>query len=143
MGLFAKDKAAGASASAAGRDGDHETSFFGAKLTVKGRVSGGGSLIVMGTLEGEFDLNGELVIAPSASVNGDVRAVSVAVSGGFSGSLTARQRIHLEKSAVVNGRLAAPKLSMVEGAVLNGEVEMEKPSESKPAPNAPGRKEKK
>jgi cytoskeletal protein CcmA (bactofilin family) len=141
MGLFAKDKAA--AASAAGGHGDHETSFFGAKLTVKGKVSGGGSLIVMGTLEGEFDLNGELVIAPSALVNGDVRAVSVAVSGSFSGSLTARQRIHLEKSSVVNGRLVAPKLSMVEGAVLNGEIEMKKPSESKPAPNDPSRKEKK
>ncbi len=141
MGLFVKDKAS--TASGAGEHGDKETSFFGAKLTVKGKVSGGGNLIVMGTLEGEFDLNGELVVAPSAQVNGEVKAVSVTVSGGFSGSLTAKQRIHLEKSSVVSGRLLAPKLSMAEGAVLNGEIEMKKPSEGKPAANDKTQKEKK
>ena len=141
MGIFVKDKPI--AASEAGQHGDSETSFFGAKLTVKGKVSGGGNLIVMGTLEGEFDLNGELVVAPSALVNGDVKAVSVTVSGGFSGSLTAKQKIHLEKSAVVNGRLLAPKLSVADGAVLNGEIEMKTASESKPAANDPTPKEKK
>jgi len=143
MGLFTKDKAAAASASAAGGHGDHETSFFGAKLTVKGKVSGGGNLIVMGTLEGEFDLNGELVIAPSALVNGDVRAVSVIVSGGFNGSLAAKQKIHLEKSSVVSGRLLAPKMSVADGAMLNGEVEMKRSSESKSVTNDRTPKEKK
>ncbi len=141
MGIFVKDKPI--AASGAGQHGDNETSFFGAKLTVKGKVSGGGNLIVMGTLEGEFDLNGELVVAPSALVNGDVKAVSVTVSGGFSGSLTAKQKIHLEKSAVVNGRLLAPKLSVADGAVLNGEIEMKTASEGKPAANDPTPKEKK
>lgn len=141
MGLFVKDKPS--AASGAGQRGDNETSFFGAKLTVKGKVSGGGNLILMGTLEGEFDLNGELVVAPSALVNGEVKAVNVTVSGGFSGSLTAKQKIHLEKSSVVSGRLIAPKLSVADGAVLNGEIEMKKSSESKPAANDPTQKEKK
>mgnify|MGYP001768146173 CR=1 FL=1 len=57
MALFAKDKAAVAAVSAVGELGDNETSFFGAKLTIKGKVSGGGNLIVMGALEGEIDLN--------------------------------------------------------------------------------------
>ncbi len=141
MGIFVKDKSI--AVSGAGQHGDKETSFFGAKLTVKGKVSGGGNLIVMGTLEGEFDLNGELVVAPSALVNGDVKAVSVTVSGGFSGSLTAKQKLHLEKSSVVNGRLFAPKLSVADGAVLNGEIEMKTSSEGKPAANDPTPKEKK
>jgi cytoskeletal protein CcmA (bactofilin family) len=141
MGLFAKDKAS--AAPAAGERDNSDTSFFGAKLAVKGKVSGGGNLIVMGKLEGEFDLNGELVVAPSALVNGEVKAVSVTVSGGFSGSLMAKQRIHLEKSAVVSGRLLAAKLSVAEGAVLNGEIEMKKPSETRSVANHPAQKEKK
>jgi cytoskeletal protein CcmA (bactofilin family) len=32
---------------------------------------------------------------------------------------------------VVSGRLLAPKLSVADGAVLNGEIEMKKPSEGK------------
>lgn len=143
MGLFAKDKAAVAAVSPVGEHGDHETSFFGAKLTVKGKVSGGGNLIVMGTLEGEFDLNGDMVIAPSALVNGEVRAVSVTVSGGFNGSVAAKQKIHLEKNSVVSGRLHAPKLSVADGAMLNAEVEMKKPSENTLAASDKTPKEKK
>lgn len=143
MALFAKDKAAVAAVSAVGELGDNETSFFGAKLTIKGKVSGGGNLIVMGALEGEIDLNGEMVIASSASVDGEVRAVSATVSGGFNGSITAKHKIHLEKSSVVSGRLIAPKLSVVDGAMLNAEVEMKKASESAPAADNKALKEKK
>lgn len=141
MGLFAKDKTS--AAPAAGERGGGDTSFLGAKLLVKGKVSGGGSLVVMGKLEGELDLGGELVVAPSAQINGEAKTGSVTVSGGFSGSLTAKQRIHLEKSAVVSGRLHAPKLSVAEGALLNGEIEMKTPSESRPAADGPVRKPKK
>jgi cytoskeletal protein CcmA (bactofilin family) len=133
MALFAKDKPVAAPAVV--ERGDPGTSFFGAALSIKGKVSGSGNMIVMGKFEGELDLTGELVIAPSALVNGEVKAVSVTISGGFSGMLMVKERIHLEKSAVANGRLHTPKLSIADGAVLNGEVEMKKPSDSKPAGN--------
>jgi cytoskeletal protein CcmA (bactofilin family) len=75
MGLFAKDKPSTTPAVAEQRD--LETSFFGSNLAVNGKVSGGGNLIVMGKLEGEFDLNGELVVAASALVNGRPRKKSI------------------------------------------------------------------
>jgi cytoskeletal protein CcmA (bactofilin family) len=131
MGLFAKDKPVGGSSATA--RSDNETSFFGTKLSVKGKVSGGGNLIVMGNIEGEFELQGELVVAPSAVVRGEVKAVTVTVSGSLNGTLTAREKIHLEKSAVVSGRLHCPRLSMVEGASFNGEIEMQKEAKSTPA----------
>lgn len=141
MGLFAKDKPSTTPAVAEQRD--LETSFFGSNLAVNGKVSGGGNLIVMGKLEGEFDLNGELVVAASALVNGEAKAVRVTVSGGFSGSLTAKEKIHFEKSAMVSGRLMTPRLSMAEGATFNGEIEMKRPAEGRPAAIDPAPKEKK
>lgn len=129
MGLFAKEKP-GPGPSPPEQRGDHETSFFGAKLTIKGKVSGSGNVIVMGQLEGECDLNGELVVAPSALVKGEVKAASVTVSGGFSGILTAREKINIEKNAIVSGRLLTARLSTADGAVLNGEIEMKKPAAS-------------
>jgi cytoskeletal protein CcmA (bactofilin family) len=138
MALFAKEKAQTAPAGAV--RSDHETGFFGAKLSVKGKVSGSGNLIVMGKLEGEFDLNGELVIAPPAVLNGEIKAVSVTVSGSVTGNLSAREKIHLEKSAVVNGRLNTPRLSVAEGASLNGDIEMKKPAETVAAPKRAAQK---
>ncbi|MGE5257572.1 MAG: bactofilin family protein [Hyphomicrobiales bacterium] len=131
MALFAKDKPDAAPSGA--ERSDHETAFFGAKLSVKGKVSGSGNLIVMGKLEGEFDLNGELVVAPPAVLNGEIKAVNVTVSGNVTGNLTAREKIHLEKSAVVSGRLNTPRLSVADGASFNGDIEMKKPAEAAPA----------
>jgi len=127
MGIFTKDKPEAAAPDAARSSGD--TAFFGAKLSIKGKVTGSGNLIVMGKLEGEVDLAGELVVAPTAVLNGEIRAVNLAVSGNVTGTLTAREKIHLEKSAVVSGRMATPRISMMDGATFNGEIEMKKPAD--------------
>ena len=131
MALFGKEKPEIAPPPA-GRS-DQETAFFGAKLAVKGKVSGSGNLIIMGKLEGEFELNGELVVAPPAVLNGEIKAVNVTVSGNVTGKLTAREKIHLEKSAVVSGRMNTPRLSVADGASFNGDIEMKKPAEAAPA----------
>jgi cytoskeletal protein CcmA (bactofilin family) len=128
MGMFAKDKSESAASGAARSDGD--TAFFGAKLSIKGKITGSGNLIVMGKLEGEVDLAGELVVAAPAVLNGDIRAVTLAVSGNVTGTLTAGEKIHLEKSAVVSGRMRTPRLSVVDGATFNGEIEMKKTADS-------------
>ena len=138
MGIFAKDKPEAAVADAARSNGD--TAFFGAKLAVKGKISGSGNLIVMGRLEGEVDLAGELVVAPPAVLNGDIRAVTLAVSGNVTGTLSAREKIHLEKSAVVSGRMTTPRISVVDGATFNGEIEMKKPADSGGPPKRPNKK---
>ena len=128
MGIFAKDKPDTAAPDAARSDSD--TAFFGAKLSIKGKVTGSGNLIVMGKLEGEVNLAGEIVVAAPAVLNGDIRAVTLAVSGNVTGTLTAGEKIHLEKSAVVSGRMNTPRLSVVDGATFNGETEMKKPADS-------------
>jgi cytoskeletal protein CcmA (bactofilin family) len=138
MSLFSKNKTDPVPIS--GGRSDHETAFFGSKLIVKGKVSGNGNLIIMGKLEGEFDLNGELVIAPSAAVSAEIKALTLTVSGNVTGNLTAREKISLEKSAVVSGSLAAPRLSMVEGASFNGQIEMKKPPEGTQKPKTSDKK---
>jgi len=138
MGIFAKDKPETAGSDAARSDSD--TAFFGAKLSIKGKVSGSGNLIVMGKLEGEVDLAGELVVAAPAVLNGEIRAATLAVSGNVTGTLTAGEKIHLEKSAVVNGRINTPRLSVVDGATFNGEIEMKKAADSTGASKRPDKK---
>jgi cytoskeletal protein CcmA (bactofilin family) len=128
MGIFAKDKPETAGSDAARSDSG--TAFFGAKLSIKGKVTGSGNLIVMGKLEGEVELAGELVVAAPAVLNGEIRAATLAVSGNVTGTLTAGEKIHLEKSAVVNGRMNTPRLSVVDGATFKGEVEMKIPADS-------------
>lgn len=125
MALFGKQKQKSPASQPAARS-DKETAYVGNKLAIKGRISGSGSLIIMGTLDGDFDLTGELVVAPPAAVNAEVKASSITVSGTVTGNLTAADKIRLEKSAQVKGRMTAQRISIADGALFNGEIKMQK-----------------
>lgn len=140
MGFFRKGDTPPPAAATAAGNRDNETAFLGARIAVNGKVTGGGNLIVMGKLEGEFELKGELVVAPPAVVSGQFKAGSVTISGNLTGTVAAREKIHLEKGAVVNGRLSAARLSVAEGAVFNGEIEMKKAPEAAAPKSTPAEK---
>jgi len=77
MGLFGKKQS---HAPPVGSQNDPETSFLGTNLSVKGKVSGSGNLNMMGKLEGELELGGDLVIAPLAVVSGQIKAVTISAT---------------------------------------------------------------
>lgn len=135
MKLFGKKLSV---APSVGSQSDQDTSFLGTNLNVTGKVSGSGNLNMMGKLEGELDLSGDLVIAPSAVVVGEIKAVTITVSGNINGNLTAGDQIHLEKSAVVSGRITTPRFSVSDGAQFNGAIEMKKPAGGSGSRRLPG-----
>ena len=94
------------------------------KLKIKGTVSGEGNLVLMGELDGEFNLKGKLKIAQDALVKGTIKANAVSVNGNVEGTLTATERVQLEQTAKLQGSIEAPKIAIIEGAKFNGEVKM-------------------
>ena len=114
----------------------NETSYFGKNLMIKGRVSGNGNVIILGGLDGEFDLRGRVKVAQSAKIKGEVKADVISVNGSVHGSLNAKERRHLDQTARIEGQINTPKLSISEGASFDGEITM-KNRESKPSKPAP------
>ena len=102
----------------------NETSYFGKNLMIKGRVSGNGDIIILGGLEGEFDLRGRVKVAQSAKISGEVKADVISVNGSVQGSLAAKERIHLDQTARIEGQINTPRLSISEGASFDGEIRM-------------------
>jgi len=102
----------------------NETSYFGKNLMIKGRVSGNGNVIILGGLDGEFNLRGRVKIAQSAKIKGEVKADVISVNGSVHGSLLAKDRIHLDQTARIEGKITTPKLSISEGASFDGEISM-------------------
>mgnify|MGYP000721225834 CR=1 FL=1 len=74
----------------------NETSYFGKNLMIKGRVSGNGNVIILGALDGEFNLRGRVKVAQPAKIKGEVKADVISVNGSVQGSLAARERIHFQ-----------------------------------------------
>jgi cytoskeletal protein CcmA (bactofilin family) len=124
MLLFGKKKKESKSVRQQATSAQNETTYFGRNLQIKGRVSGNGNLIILGTLNGEFRLKGRLKIAQSAKIKGDVNADVISVNGNVHGSLTAHDLVHLDQTARIEGRINTPKLSIMEGAIFDGEINM-------------------
>lgn len=112
-----------------------ETTYFGKNLKIKGRVSGNGNIIILGALDGEFNLKGRIKIAQPAKIKGEVKADVISVNGNVDGSLLGRERVHLDKTARIEGQINTPSLSITEGASFDGEITMSgrSPQASRPA----------
>ena len=114
---------------------EESTTLFGKNLKITGRVSGEGNMIILGDFEGEFNLKGQLKVAQGASAKGNFNATSIAVNGNVEGTLTAAEKIHMDNTARINGRIVTPKVSILDGAVFDGEMQMGKKSSQKSNPS--------
>ena len=118
-----------------------QTTYLGKNLKINGNISGEGSLIMLGQFEGEFDIKGQLKIAQGAVIKGNIKATGVSINGLVNGSVEASERILLDTTASMKGRLVTPKISIQDGAVFDGELQMSKKSEPAPKTVAPGTKQ--
>jgi len=138
MALFGKRKREKAAVSQTASGTKPEATFLGKNLHVKGKITGNGDCIIMGALEGECDLKGSLAVSKPARIQGLVRAGSVLVNGSIRGTVAAVEKVHLDTTARVQGRIHAPRISIVEGARFDGEIRMGEPARE---PAAAGDKE--
>ena len=106
------------------KDTTADTTYFGKNLQIKGNVSGEGSLIIVGSFEGEFELKGRLQVAQGARIKGDIKATDIYVNGEIDGALTASEKVHLDTTARIKGGIATPRLSVLEGAKFDGKLQM-------------------
>jgi cytoskeletal protein CcmA (bactofilin family) len=95
----------------------------GSKIT--GKISFEGPARIDGEVDGEINAKDSLTIGESAVVTAQIRAASVAVAGKVSGDIVATQRIEIRPTAKVSGNIAAPVLSVQEGALFEGHCSMQ------------------
>jgi cytoskeletal protein CcmA (bactofilin family) len=115
-----------------------DTTYFGKNLKIKGNVSGEGSLIILGSFEGEFDLKGRLKVAQGARVKGNIKATDIYVNGNIEGAITASEKVHLDNTARIKGGIVTPRISVMEGAMFDGEIKMSNRTTQASKPAAPG-----
>ena len=118
-----------------------DTTYFGKNLKIKGNVSGEGSLIILGSFEGEFDLKGRLKVAQGARIKGNIKATDIYVNGNIEGVITASEKVHLYNTARIKGGITSPRISVIEGAILDGEIKMSNRTTQESKPVSPGPKQ--
>jgi cytoskeletal protein CcmA (bactofilin family) len=124
MGIFSKKQEEKKPVAPPAPAGKKEATYFGKNLKIKGNVSGDGDIIILGKLEGEFNLKGALQVAEPASVTGEIKANNITVKGSVEGTITAVDKIHLDPTAKIKGHINSPKISVMDGALFDGEINM-------------------
>jgi cytoskeletal protein CcmA (bactofilin family) len=98
------------------------TTFIAPSTRIVGMISGQGSYVFCGSVEGDCDIDGPLTLAAGGHWKGVLKATDVIVAGTVEGDVVARQRVELAGTARVSGSLSGNSIAVAEGAVIEGEI---------------------
>lgn len=108
---------------------------IGKSLKVKGAITGTEDLFVDGEVEGTITLpQNSLTIGPNGNVNAEIHARDIIVEGTVTGNVKAEDRIDIRKTGSLHGDLSTARITIEDGAVFRGSIDILKPV---PAPAQP------
>jgi cytoskeletal protein CcmA (bactofilin family) len=100
------------------------SAWIGQGVVVEGKITSAQDLRIDGKVEGTIEVgNHGLIIGASAAVKANLAARTILICGAVIGNVTAAERLDLQATASVEGNLTAPRLVMIDGALVKGRVE--------------------
>lgn len=107
---------------------------IGPGIHINGDISGGENLIVEGRVEGKIRLDAHQVdIGQSGKVKADIIAKVIQIAGEVRGDLTATEKVVISRSGNVHGNIVAPRMTLEDGAIFKGSIDMDPGETVKPA----------
>ena len=103
---------------------DGFTTSIGSESIFTGTIGGSGHTIVLGSVVGNSDLVGTLVIGEGGRWIGDISAKHIVIAGQVEGAVTASEKMEIVSTAQIKGSLTSPFIAIAEGAVHEGEIHM-------------------
>lgn len=141
MALFRRDSptpvhspASGHSAGSSSGDSDGTRVAAGARF--EGKVLGSVDLRIDGEVIGEIAVPAIVVVGPEGRVTGPISARVIRVAGRVAGDLRGSERVEIAATANLEGDIAAPRVTIAEGAFFKGRVEMKPASGAEAAAGA-------
>jgi cytoskeletal protein CcmA (bactofilin family) len=104
--------------------GEDVGAFVGKGVEFKGAITYDGMVRIDGFLEGEIRTEGVLLVGEEAVITAKVTAGTIVCKGKITGEIVAKEKIKLRPPAVINGGVKTPMLSIEEGVLMNGTLEM-------------------
>jgi cytoskeletal protein CcmA (bactofilin family) len=98
---------------------------LGPRDILQGRLEIQGDLRIAGNVEGDLKASGDVTIDNGATIQAAIEGANIAVRGQVTGNVTARKRLTLGGSGRLNGDVKVGRLTVEDGATLNGNVTMQ------------------
>ena len=97
---------------------------LGRTIAVTGVLHAAEHLIIEGTFEGELTIPDHgVAVGRHATVDAEVMARTISVSGRTKGTLTASEKVEIHEGGVVEGRIVATRVAIEEGAHFTGSID--------------------
>lgn len=100
-------------------------SIIASDMTVVGDLETEGVVRIEGRVRGTVRVGAQVLVAAGAVIEGDLHTQEAVVAGQITGAIMARDRVELQATAVVAGDIHTPRIAIVEGARVTGEVKMD------------------
>jgi cytoskeletal protein CcmA (bactofilin family) len=105
-------------------DSNHNSITLGPRDKLIGSLTFDGDLTVAGKMEGEVHATGDVAVENGSTVKATIEGNNVTVQGTIHGNVNARGRLSLSGSGSLHGDVRVSKLTVEDGATLNGNVQM-------------------
>ena len=108
---------------------------------IKGEVTGSESLYIDGKIEGSINVSDHRVtIGRNGTVTANITAREAVIMGKVKGNITCSDRLDIRSEGSLTGDVTTQRISVEDGAILKGSVQVRsaetgKPAQGKPAAN--------
>lgn len=108
------------------RRGEEEEKVLDVNASMQGTISFKDpvNLRINGTFEGKLDTRGNLTIGENARVKANIDGDNIIVAGQVDGDIKATESLSIISPATIRGNISTPRLSVTEGAVIEGQLSM-------------------
>jgi cytoskeletal protein CcmA (bactofilin family) len=100
-------------------------SIIASDMTIMGDLETAGVVRIEGRVKGTVRASSQVLVASGAVIEGDLHTQEAVIAGQVAGGIRATDRVELQGSAVVTGDIHTPRIAIVEGAKVTGEVKMD------------------
>ncbi len=91
---------------------------------ITGDIKSNGDIRIDGSLTGNLNTKGKVVIGPTGKVKGEVICKNSEVAGIIEGKIIVEQLLNLKASSKITGDIVTVKLSIEPGALFSGNCKM-------------------
>ena len=113
-------------------DEHNVATIVGPGTKIKGEVHSKGTIRIEGEVEGRVECEDSIVVHESGHVKADLVGAQVIISGTVEGNTFAHERLEITNQAKVIGNITAPRISIAEGVIFEGQCTMKAPGQVQP-----------
>ena len=114
-------------------NGGKPQALIGSKIRIKGELYGEEDILIQGRVEGTIEVkNNNLTVGADGDVKADSRATQIIVEGSVKGDLSGGEKVVIKSTSNVVGNIAAPRVSLEDGAKFKGMIDMSGDAAEKP-----------